>query len=143
MLLLLRGFIGNSPVFSIRAGASCHLRAAKRRSERKKTVSEQQGSCRHMVGPSRGNSPSYSCKLQPGGPSGLLRLADHLLPILARTFRKKQTLQHNNPRHPTQRRFRKQHLLCSVYFVIPQMFHLALSIKIKSLFTEENKTVEE
>lgn len=38
MLLLLRGFIGNSPVFSIRAGASCHLRAAKRRSERKKTV---------------------------------------------------------------------------------------------------------
>ncbi|XP_010852558.1 PREDICTED: partitioning defective 6 homolog beta-like [Bison bison bison] len=39
-----------------------------------------------MVGPSHGNSPSYNCKRQLGGPSGLLRLADHLLPILAKAF---------------------------------------------------------
>ena len=39
-----------------------------------------------MVGPSHGKSPNYNCKLQLGG---LLRLADHLLIILAKTFSKK------------------------------------------------------
>ena len=54
---MLWGVIGNSPVFSIRAGASCHLRAAKWRSKRKKTVSEQHQSCRHMVGLLMGTAP--------------------------------------------------------------------------------------
>lgn len=52
-------------------------------------LSEQYQGCRHEVGPSHGKSPNYNYKLQLGGPSGLLRLADHLLTILAKTLCKK------------------------------------------------------